>query len=90
MKCQRGRGYTDSEHNAGDSLQNITKDTARVTEVWIDSRYRESEKFVERDYELALTLANVTQGAARSTFLKVTQKELSHQFAAWHCWADMH
>ena len=46
-----------------------------MTEVWIDSRQDEDDKFVELDCELAVTLANVTEGAARAAVLKVTQAE---------------
>ena len=45
-------------------------------------------KYVELDYELAVALANVTEGAARSTVLKVTQVEASHGFVAWQALAD--
>ena len=40
------------------------------------------------DYELAVALANVTEGAARATILKVTQAEPSHGFVAWQALVD--
>ena len=36
----------------------------------------------------AVTLANGTEGAARSTALKVTQAEPSHEFVAWQALVD--
>ena len=42
----------------------------------------------ELDYELAVALANVTEGAARSTVLKVTQVEPSRGFVAWQARVD--
>ena len=44
-------------------------------EVWTNNRHSKGEEFVEFDHELAVTEANVTEGAARSTAWKVTQKE---------------
>ena len=43
---------------------------------------------VELDYELAVALANVTEGAARATVLEVTQAEPSHGFVAWQALVD--
>ena len=43
------------------------------------------EKYVELDYELAVALANGTDGAARST---VTQAEPSRGLVAWQALAD--
>ena len=43
---------------------------------------------VELDYKLAVALANVTEGAARSTFLKINQVEPSHGFVAWQALVD--
>ena len=37
---------------------------------------------VELDFELAVVVANKTEGQARATVLKVTQTELSHGFVA--------
>ena len=47
---------------------------------WTDGRHAD-DKCVELD-ELAVALANVTEGAARSTVLKVTQAEPSHGSSA--------
>ena len=52
-----------------------------MTEVCTDNQHDEDEKFVELEYELTVTLANVTEGAARATVLKVTQTEPSHGLA---------
>ena len=51
-------------------------------------RHAEDDKYVELDCELAVALANATEGAARSTVLKVTQTELSHGFVAWQALVD--
>ena len=73
----------DPKHEAGKLIQRITKGTLRATEVWTDGRHAEDDKCVELDYELAVSLAKMTDGAARSTVLKVTQVEPSHGFVAW-------
>ena len=44
--------------------------------------------FFKLDYELAVAPANVTEGAAGSTTLKVTQAEPSHTFVAWQALVD--
>ena len=62
----------DPKHEAGKLMQQITKGTLRATEAWTDGRHAGDNKFDERDSELAVTMANVTRGAARSTVLKVT------------------
>ena len=49
----------------------------------MDGRHAEDDKNVELDYELAVAWANVTEGAARATVLKVTQVEPSHGFVEW-------
>ena len=56
-------------------IQRITKGTLRATKAWTDGLRAEDDKYVELDCELAEALANVTEGAARSTVLKVTQVE---------------
>ena len=81
-------GYVDSKHEAGKLTQRITKVTLRATEAWTDGRHAEDDKFVELDYELAVALANVTEGAARATVLKVTETEPSHGFVAWQKLVD--
>ena len=62
--------------------------TLRATEAWTDGRHAEDDKNVELDYELAVALATVTEGAARSTVRKVTQVEPSHGFVAWQALVD--
>ena len=44
----------------------------RATEARTDGRHAEDDKYVELDCELAVALANATEGAASSTVLKVT------------------
>ena len=66
-------GYVDPKHEAGKLLQQITR-------AWTDGRHAADDKYVEPDCELAVALACVTEGAARSTVLTVTQVEPSHGF----------
>ena len=75
-------GNVDPKHEAWKLIQLSTKETLRATEAWTDGRYAEDDKYAERDYELAVALANATEVAARSTVLKVTQEEPSHGFVA--------
>ena len=76
--------YIDPQHEAGELInQRITTGTVRVTEVWTDNRHDDDEQLVELDCEMAVTLTNVTEGAARTTVLTITQTEPSHRFAAW-------
>ena len=81
-------GYVDPKHEAGKLIQRITKGTLRATEAWTGGSHAEDDEYVELDYELAVTLANVTEGAARSTVLKVTPMEASHGFVAWQALVD--
>ena len=81
-------GYVDPKYEAGKLIQRITKGTIRATEAFNDGRYPEDDKHVEQDYELAVTLANVTEGPARATVLKVPQTEPSHGFVAWQALVD--
>ena len=83
-------GYVDPKHEAGKLTQRITKGTLRATEAWTDGRHAEDDKNVELDHELAVALANVTEGAARATVLKVTQVETSYGFVAWQALVDGH
>ena len=84
MKLLHGWGtLIRTKHETGKSIQRITKGTLRVTEAWTDGCHAEDDKHVELDYELAVTLANVTEGAARATVLRITQTEPSHGFVAW-------
>ena len=69
-------------------MQQITKGTLRATEAWTAGRHSADDKCVELDCELAVALANVTEGAARSTALNVTQVEPSHGFVAWQALVD--
>ena len=82
-------GFVDPKHEAGKLIQRITKGTLRATEAWTDDRLAEDDKHVELDFELAVALANVTEGAARSTVVKVTQVEPSHGFVAWQALVDV-
>ena len=68
-------GYVDPKHEAAKLIQQITKGSLRATETWTDGRHAEDDKYLELDCELAVALGNVTEGAARSTVLKVTQNE---------------
>ena len=76
-------GYVDPKHEAGKLILRITKETLRATEAWTDGRHAQDDKYVGLDNELAVALANGTEGAARSTVLKVSQQEPSHGFVAW-------
>ena len=69
-------------------IQRITNGTLRATEAWTDGRHAEDDKRVELDYELAVALANVTEGRARATVVKVTQTEPSRGFVAWQALVD--
>ena len=73
-------GFFDPTHEAGKVIQRITK--LRATEAWTGGRHAEDDKHVELDYELAVALANATEGAARATVLRITQTEPSHGFVA--------
>ena len=77
---KREAGTIDSaDHRRGRSEQPKT---------WTDGRHADDDKSVELDYELAVALVNVTEGAARSTVLKVTQVEPSHMVVAWQALVD--
>ena len=69
-------------------LQQTTKGTLRATEAWTDGCHAEDDKYVELDYDLAVALVSVTEGAARSAVLKVTQVEPSHGFVTWQALVD--
>ena len=69
-------------------IQWIAKGTLRATEAWTDGRHVGDDKLVELDFELVVALANVTEGAATATVLKVTQAEPSHGFVAWQALVD--
>ena len=81
-------GYVDLKHEAGKLIQRITKGVHRATEAWTDCRYAEDDKHVELDYELAVALANATEGAARPTLPRITQTEPSHGFVGWQALVD--
>ena len=57
-------------------------------EAWTEGRHAEDDKHVELDYELAVALANATEGASRATVLRITQTEPSHGFVAWQALVD--
>ena len=69
-------------------IQQITKGTLTAIEAWTDGRHPADDKFVELGYELAVALINATEGAARSTLLKVTQVEPRHKVMAWQALVD--
>ena len=77
-------GYIDPTHEAGLLIQRNTKGT----EAWTDGLHAEDDKHVELDYELAVALANATEGAARATVLRITQTEPSHGFVVWQALVD--
>ena len=68
-------------------IHQITKGTLRATEAWTEG-HAEDGKHIELDYELAVALANATEGAARATVLMITQTEPSHGFVAWQALVD--
>ena len=63
---------------AGKLIQQIAKGTLKGTEAWTDGGHAVDDKNVELVFELAAALATVTQDAARSVVLEVTQVEPSH------------
>ena len=81
-------GYVDPKHVAGKLIQQLTKGTLRTTEAWTDGRHAADNRYVELDYELAVALANATEGATRSTVLKVTQVEPSRGIVTWQALVD--
>ena len=76
--------YVDPEHEAGKLIQRITKGTVRATEAWTDGRHAEDEKYVELDFDMAVALANATEGAARSTVLKVRWRQVTGSWNGKH------
>ena len=88
MRSPNWLGYVGPKHEAGKLIQRTTKGTLRATEAWTGGRHTEDDKYVELDYELAVALANVTDGAVRATVLKVTETEPSHGFVAWQALVD--
>ena len=82
------RGWDFFDREAGKLMQRITKGTLRATDAWTDGRHAEDDKHVELDYELAVALANATEGAARATVLMITQTEPSYGFVAWQALVD--
>ena len=70
-------GYIDPKRRTGDLSHEVTKGTATVTEVWTGNRHSIDEPFAEIGCKHAVSLANVTEGPAMSTVLKVTQMERS-------------
>ena len=74
-------GYVDPKHEAGKLIQRITKGTLRATEAWTDGRYAEDGKHVELDCELAVALANATEGTASATVLRLKR---SQAMGSWH------
>ena len=73
---------------AGDVLMRSTRRKADTADHEMDAQSdRDLDKYVELDCELAVALANVTEGA-RATALRVTQVEPSHGFVAWQALVD--
>ena len=81
-------GYVHPKHEAGKLIQRNTKGALRATETSTYGRHAEDDKHVELDCELAVALADATEGAARATVLRITQKEESHGFVAWQALVD--
>ena len=75
-------GYVDPKHEAGELIQRITKGTLSATKPWTDGRHVEDDKYAKQDFELAVARANVTEGAARSTVLKVTRPSHRRSYSA--------
>ena len=48
-------------------IQRVTKGTLRMIEAWADGRRADDDHFVELDYEPAVALGSVTEGAAMPT-----------------------
>ena len=71
-------GCVDPKHQAGKLTQQIGR----------DGRHAADDKYVDLVYELAVTVAHVTEGAARSTVLKATHAQRSHGFVAWQALVD--
>ena len=80
--------YVYPKHETGKLTQRITKGALGATEAWTDGRHAVDDKYVEFYFELAVALASATEGAARSTVLKVTQVEPSHGFMEWQALVD--
>ena len=57
-------GYIDPTPEAGKLIQQITKGTLRATEAWTDGRHDEDGRHIELDYEVAVSLADATEGSA--------------------------
>ena len=57
--------YVDPKHEVGKLIQRITKGTLRATEARTDGRHAEDDKYDELDYELAVALANATEGSSK-------------------------
>ena len=86
MRPLHGWDMSILKHEAGKLIQPITKGSLRATEAWTDGRHAADDKYVELDYELAVALANVAEGAVRSTVLKAIQVEPSHGFGHGKRW----
>ena len=77
-------GYVDPKHETRKLIQRITMGTLTATEAWTDGRRAEDDKYVELDYELAVALANATEGAARSTVHEAVERtERTGSVASW-------
>ena len=75
-------GYVASMDEAWKMIQQIKKGALKATEAWTDGRCAADGLCVVLGCELAVALANVTEGSAKSTILKVTQVGPSRWFVA--------
>ena len=80
-------GYVDPKHEAVKLIQ-ITKGTLKARRGLLVVTLQTTSTWDWMDCELAVALAIVTEGAAGSTVLKLTQVEPSHWFAAWQAPVD--
>ena len=74
MRSLHGWKYVDPKHEEKELILQITG-TLRATEAWTDGRHAADDKYVELGCELALTLANVTEGAATFKVVDEAQKK---------------
>ena len=99
VSLQRVEQEAESSQNLANAIESMKRTRIeatgnrlplRATEAWTDGRHSEDDKNVELDYKLAVALATATEGAARSTVLKVAQAEPSYGFVAWQALTDGH
>ena len=78
----------DPKHEAGKFIQQITTGSLRATEAWTGGLHAADDKSAELACKSAVALANASEGAARSTVLKVTEVNPSHGFVARRALVD--